>query len=249
MGWPLVLVGVVGCGPLAVPCAPPPVRRVPLIERQFNYIATMPPALRSRTSALNTLQLQDRVAIRGNRADEVRMNGPVDLTFSAVRITGGPGATDGLLRSDRYTMLSLGASAAVDLGGVLLRANIANASMRRKRDVLPTAARRLSADVTSAGLEASRDDGPALGIDYLRMGTARGRRLFTGPDLINIGGVSEGHGVRLTLGDDAQDADSGPAMGWRVSLSSLHRPVADMRMGASEQLDTQAEARWTITFR
>ncbi|HET9511770.1 MAG TPA: hypothetical protein VFO80_11535 [Sphingomonas sp.] len=248
MGWPLLVVGVMGCGPLAVPCEASPPKRTPLIERQFNYVATMPPALRSRATALNTLQLEDRISIRRNQADELRLTGPIDLTVSAVRVTGGPGATDGLLRSDRYTMLSLGASAEVDVGAVQLRATIANASVRRRRDVLPTAARRLSADVTSAGLEASYEGGPALGIDYLRIGTAHGRRLFAGPDLTNVGGVTAGHGVRLTLGDE-DVSETGPTMGWRVALSSLHRPVADMRLGSADRLDTQAEARWTITFR
>lgn len=248
MGWPLVLVGVVGCGPLAVPCEPLPPKHLPLIERQFDYAATMPAALRTRTTALNTLQLQDRVTIRRNQADELHVDGPVDLTFSAVRIVGGPAGSNSLLRSDRYTMLSLGASAAVALGALELRANVANASVRRKRDILPTAERRLSADITSAGVEASYDGGLALGVDLLRIGTSRGRRLFAGPDVINVGGVTAGHGLRLTLGDD-QGTEAGPTMGWRVSLSSLRRPVVDMRTGAGEQSDTQAEARWTVTFR
>ncbi|WP_394654111.1 hypothetical protein [uncultured Sphingomonas sp.] len=248
MGWPLVLVGVLGCGPLAVPCEPLPPKHLPLIERQFDYAATMPAALRTRATALNTLQLQDRVTIRRNQSDELRLDGPIDLTLSAVRISGGPADSAGVLRSDRYTMLSLGASAAVEFGAVHLRANVANASVRRRRDVLPTAERRLSADVTSAGLEASYDGGPALGVDYLRIGTSRGRQLFAGPEVVNVGGVSAGHGLRLTLSDD-QLTETGVTMGWRVSLSSLRRPLADGRLGGADCTDAQAEARWTITFR
>ena len=249
MGILPLLVGLVTCAPTAVVCDPQaqPARHSPLIDRHFDYAATMPPALRSRAAAIDTLQLQDRIAIQRKQADELRLNGPVDLTLSAVRVSGGPGGSGGLWRSDRYTMLSLGAAASVDVGPVQLRASVANASVRRKRDLLPTPARRLSTDISTAGLEVSHGAGPALGVDYLRIGRARGRRLFNGPDLSDVGGLIAGQGVRLFVGD-RRDEGEGVAMGWRVSLSSLHRPVTTLRLGEEQRLDTQAEARWTLSF-
>ncbi|MFD1788324.1 hypothetical protein ACFSC3_12155 [Sphingomonas floccifaciens] len=144
-------------------------------------------------------------------------------------------------------MLSLGASAAVELGEVQLRASVANASIRRKRDLLPTPARRLSTDVSTAGLEVSRGSGPSIGVDYLRVGRARGRRLFNGPDFVDFGGPAAGQGMRLFLGEQPMEAGR-LAMGWRVSLSSLHRPVTGARLSEDQRLDTQAEARWSLSF-
>ncbi|MFD1788323.1 hypothetical protein ACFSC3_12150 [Sphingomonas floccifaciens] len=96
MGLLPLLVAFAGCAPTAVVCDPVPttIRRSPLIERHFDYAATMPQGLRSRAIAVDALQQQDRIAIQRNQADELRLNGPIDLTFSAVRVSGGRGGSD-----------------------------------------------------------------------------------------------------------------------------------------------------------
>lgn len=182
----------------------------------------------AKSQALSLLGQTDRNGLRNVRAHGIEQAfGPIELTVEAARLRGGRGGADDVMASgDHYGASSMVMNADFDLGNGLHAGPTASLMhMKRHFAVVPSGLHPRSTDITTAGFRISRNDGPALSLDYVGTGSRRVRPLDRMAEIAD-GAPLRGSGLRLGLsGGDANPHSGGIA--WGLTLSAMRRPRSE----------------------
>lgn len=222
----------------------------PAAAREADLRIHLPAPVRPTPSAAPTalpnsiqriLTLTDREALQAaqSRAHETRV-GPFELSLTATRLKGTH------VGGDRYSMRTAGFDLGLDLGdGVGLRSEVLFTHMKRHLPAVPNGNRARSTGIAMLGLGIVRESGPALMIDYIRVGTLGRRTALERMTEIAGGAPLAGSGMRLAYLVSPAEPVRGRAQ-WSFAIASLRRPPADFSSAPSETTTTDKRAEISL---